>query len=162
MQLICRRWMACARNKLWWMTPEWGKMGDAIPTETQFLLLENGKAGPYTVLLPLLDGKFRATLKADRDRCELAGCALYGSCRATAMCAATLRQRLFQSAPTTLHNTTNGSLLPHSASVVSSAGLGIVCGCKRSCQHERRANATSLVLRHSLWAACLQPFNPCV
>ena len=61
--------MACARNKLWWMTPEWGTEIRRLPTETQFLLLEHGQRGPYSVVLPLLDGKFRATLKADRDMC---------------------------------------------------------------------------------------------
>jgi hypothetical protein len=51
------------------MTPEWGTQVSELPTETQFLLLEHGSKGPYSILLPLIDGKFRATLKADRDRC---------------------------------------------------------------------------------------------
>lgn len=60
--------MACARNKLWWMTPEWGSTLHTLPTETQFLLLEHGVQGCYSVILPLLCGDFRATLKADRDK----------------------------------------------------------------------------------------------
>jgi hypothetical protein len=64
----CTRWMACARNKLWWMTPEWGTTMDELPTETQFLLLEHGSHGVYSILLPLIEGSFRSTLKAERDR----------------------------------------------------------------------------------------------
>jgi hypothetical protein len=71
LQISCRRWMACARNKLWWMTPEWGSSVRTLPTETQFLLLEHGKRGPYSILLPLIDGKCRATLKANRNKCAL-------------------------------------------------------------------------------------------
>jgi Raffinose synthase or seed imbibition protein Sip1 len=90
--------MACARNKLWWMTPEWGTAVGALPSETQFLLLDHGAAsgtsastnsasnnsadghsaaaaGPYSVLLPLLDGAFRGTLRAERNRCA-AACSL--------------------------------------------------------------------------------------
>ena len=68
-QVACVRWMACARNKLWWMTPSWGTDMGEIPTETQFLLLEHAADGPYSILLPLIDGSFRGTLKADRDMC---------------------------------------------------------------------------------------------
>jgi hypothetical protein len=63
-QLRCRRFLAAARNKLWWMTPEWGRAGSELPPETQFLLLELGMRGPYAVLLPLIDNSvFRATLR---------------------------------------------------------------------------------------------------
>ena len=63
-QLRCRRFLAAARNKLWWMTPEWGRAGCELPPETQFLLLELGTRGPYAVLLPLIDNAaFRATLR---------------------------------------------------------------------------------------------------
>eukprot|EP00892_Ulva_mutabilis_P009614 jgi/Ulvmu1/7024/UM033_0083.1 len=67
-QVNCTRWMACARNKLWWMTPEWGTSMDQLPTETQFLLLEHEDHNAYSIMLPLICGDFRATLKADRDR----------------------------------------------------------------------------------------------
>lgn len=33
--LHCRRWLCCARNKLWWMTPEWGTTANELPPETQ-------------------------------------------------------------------------------------------------------------------------------
>ena len=63
-QLNCKRFLACSRCKLWWMTPEWGSQSSDIPPETQFLLLELADGGPYAVLLPLIDNNtFRATLR---------------------------------------------------------------------------------------------------
>jgi hypothetical protein len=65
--LRCQRFLSCARNKLWWMTPEWGAEAAQLPGETQFLLVELGPdgKGPYGLLLPLIsDGTFRATLRA--------------------------------------------------------------------------------------------------
>ena len=57
-----RRWVACAKNKLWWMTPSWGEAGGAVPVETQFLLVEAG-AGVYVCMLPLIyDGAFSGML----------------------------------------------------------------------------------------------------
>ena len=35
LQLHCKRWLCCARNKLWWMTPEWGRTARELPPETQ-------------------------------------------------------------------------------------------------------------------------------
>ena len=35
--LCCSRWMCSAKNKLWWMTPSWGKSLQYIPPETQVL-----------------------------------------------------------------------------------------------------------------------------
>jgi raffinose synthase len=61
--LRCKRWLACARNKLWWMTPEWGSVGSELPPETQFLLLEL-ENDSYAILLPLIDqNTFRGTLR---------------------------------------------------------------------------------------------------
>lgn len=34
-----------------------------VPPETQFLLTELQHGGPYAILLPLIDGPFRATLR---------------------------------------------------------------------------------------------------
>ena len=63
-QLACHRWVASAKNKLWWMTPEWGSTAGELPPETQFLLLEVAPGGPYAVLLPLIDrNTFRCTLR---------------------------------------------------------------------------------------------------
>jgi len=36
--LLCSRWMCSAKNKLWWMTPSWGKSLEHIPPETQVLV----------------------------------------------------------------------------------------------------------------------------
>ena len=64
--LRCKRWLACARNKLWWMTPEWGTKGSDLPPETQFLLMELD-SGEYVIMLPLIDNDtFRGTLRPPR------------------------------------------------------------------------------------------------
>ncbi|KAL4534616.1 hypothetical protein Ndes2526A_g05500 [Nannochloris sp. 'desiccata'] len=64
--LTARRYLALGRTSLWWMSPYWGCPGntdDAVPAETQFLLLQL-EDGSCALLLPLLDsGKFRATLR---------------------------------------------------------------------------------------------------
>jgi hypothetical protein len=65
-QLKFKRFLACARNKLWWMTPEWGAAMGALPPETQFLLLELEEPGTYGLVLPLIDGDFRATLRPNK------------------------------------------------------------------------------------------------
>jgi len=64
-QLAPGRMLACARSKLWWMTPEWRTTTTGLPPETQFLLVElaPGGQGAYALLLPLIDGDFRATLR---------------------------------------------------------------------------------------------------
>ena len=65
--LRARRWLACARNKLWWMTPEWGTSARELPPETQFLLAELEGGAGYAALLPLIDGgSFRGTLRGPR------------------------------------------------------------------------------------------------
>lgn len=57
------RFMACARCKLWWMTPSWGTEVTEVPAETQFLLLELKDGAGYVVLLPMIsEVGFRATL----------------------------------------------------------------------------------------------------
>lgn len=67
LQLKSKRYLACARCKLWWMTPEWGKIVADLPPETQFLLVEVEEGGPYAVLLPLIDSNtFRGTLRPPR------------------------------------------------------------------------------------------------
>jgi raffinose synthase len=83
------RMLVCARCKLWWMTPEWRTSTLQLPPETQFLLAElkpttstseeldhdvishNSKRkqpaeGHYALLLPLIDGDFRCTLRPGR------------------------------------------------------------------------------------------------
>lgn len=63
-KLKFKRFLACARNKLWWMTPEWRTSTQNMPPETQYILLELEDDGPYAVLLPLIDDSFRATIRS--------------------------------------------------------------------------------------------------
>lgn len=44
-QLAPGRMLACARSKLWWMTPEWRTTTTGLPPETQFLLVGGGQGG---------------------------------------------------------------------------------------------------------------------
>lgn len=69
--------MCLFRFKLWWMIPSFGDSDCEVPAETQMLLLEtrekstvqNGLSEPTTenslciLLLPVLDGPFRASLQ---------------------------------------------------------------------------------------------------
>lgn len=65
--LHCRRWLCCARKKLWWMAPEWGTSVTQLPPETQFLLLELDDGVNYAIVLPLIDNNtFRSTLRPPR------------------------------------------------------------------------------------------------
>lgn len=72
--------MCCFRFKLWWMTQRMGTCGRDVPLETQFMLIESkesetdGENSPiiYTVLLPLLEGQFRAVLQGnDKNEIEI-------------------------------------------------------------------------------------------
>ncbi|EEE60150.1 hypothetical protein OsJ_13050 [Oryza sativa Japonica Group] len=71
------RFMCCFRFKLWWMTQRMGTSGRDVPLETQFMLLESRDGGGggeavYVVMLPLLEGQFRAALQGnDRDELEI-------------------------------------------------------------------------------------------
>ncbi|KAG6428979.1 hypothetical protein SASPL_107018 [Salvia splendens] len=74
------RFMCLFRFKLWWMTQRMGTCGKDIPLETQFMLIESkdsseGEDAPtiYTVLLPILEGPFRAALQGN-DKSELEIC----------------------------------------------------------------------------------------
>lgn len=85
--------MCLFRFKMWWMTQRMGTWGQEVPIETQFLLIEahegsdidgginNGIGGEnqggaggatYVVLLPLLEGDFRAVLQGnDQNEIEI-------------------------------------------------------------------------------------------
>ncbi|KAI4300775.1 hypothetical protein L6164_034111 [Bauhinia variegata] len=70
------RFMCCFRFKLWWMTQRMGTCGRDIPLETQFMLIESKDEEDtptiYTVLLPLLEGQFRAVLQGnDKNEIEI-------------------------------------------------------------------------------------------
>lgn len=55
------RWLSCARQKLWWMSPDVGSRDDVIPPETQFFLADVGE-GMYVLVLPLVGNSFRTAL----------------------------------------------------------------------------------------------------
>ncbi|CAI9754819.1 unnamed protein product [Fraxinus pennsylvanica] len=70
------RFMCLFRFKLWWMTQRMGTCGKEIPLETQFMLVESKETTEsecedtptiYTVLLPLLEGQFRAVLQGNEN-----------------------------------------------------------------------------------------------
>ncbi|KAF8690427.1 hypothetical protein HU200_040780 [Digitaria exilis] len=72
------RFLSLFRFKLWWMTQRMGSSGRDVPLETQFMLLEvpagdeeddpaAGDAPVYLVMLPLLEGQFRAALQGNED-----------------------------------------------------------------------------------------------
>lgn len=76
------RFMCCFRFKLWWMTQRMGSCGSDVPLETQFMLLESRPGDGvsdedsgepvYLVMLPLLEGQFRAALQGnERDELEI-------------------------------------------------------------------------------------------
>ncbi|GFP89697.1 probable galactinol--sucrose galactosyltransferase 2 [Phtheirospermum japonicum] len=76
------RFMCLFRFKLWWMTQRMGTCGKDIPLETQFMLIESKNTSSdehedaptiYTVLLPVLEGQFRAVLQGN-EKNELEIC----------------------------------------------------------------------------------------
>ncbi|GLT31927.1 hypothetical protein SLA2020_066260 [Shorea laevis] len=62
------RFMSIFRFKVWWTTHWVGSNGGDLEHETQMVILEKSDAGrPYVLLLPLLEGPFRASLQPGRD-----------------------------------------------------------------------------------------------
>ncbi len=61
-----RRFTCCYRYDPWWTKPKVGTRGREVPVETQYLLAELTD-GRYAVLLPILDGGFRAALEGAED-----------------------------------------------------------------------------------------------
>lgn len=70
-KLRCRRLLALARTKRWWMGPSFGSAAADVPAETQMLLLEL-EEGAYALVLPLVHGGVRATVRGMRGRHVLA------------------------------------------------------------------------------------------
>ncbi|KAL4457908.1 hypothetical protein ABPG75_012773 [Micractinium tetrahymenae] len=63
-KLHCRRFLALARCKLYWMSPAWGASPQEVPVETQLLLFELKDGSGYGLLAPLIDkDSFRASLR---------------------------------------------------------------------------------------------------
>lgn len=61
--VTCNRLLSCARLTRYWMGPAFGTKASDIPLDTQFLLVEMTESGPYALILPLVDGGFRASLE---------------------------------------------------------------------------------------------------
>jgi hypothetical protein len=65
--VTCNRLLACSRLTRYWMGPAFGTKANDLPLDTQFLLLEVSKDGPYAIILPLVDAGFRASLEYSGD-----------------------------------------------------------------------------------------------
>uniref|UniRef100_A0A5B6YL73 galactinol--sucrose galactosyltransferase n=1 Tax=Davidia involucrata TaxID=16924 RepID=A0A5B6YL73_DAVIN len=62
------RFMSIFRFKVWWTTHWIGTNGRDLEHETQMVILEKSDSGrPYVLLLPLLEGPFRASLQPGED-----------------------------------------------------------------------------------------------
>lgn len=62
------KFMSIFRFKVWWTTHWTGNNGRDLEHETQILILDRSDSGrPYVVLLPLLEGPFRASLQPGKD-----------------------------------------------------------------------------------------------
>ncbi|PON72242.1 Glycosyl hydrolase [Parasponia andersonii] len=62
------RFMSIFRFKVWWTTHWVGSNGRDVEHETQMMILDRSDSGrPYVLLLPLLEGPFRASLQPGVD-----------------------------------------------------------------------------------------------
>ncbi|KAI3813139.1 hypothetical protein L1987_17855 [Smallanthus sonchifolius] len=62
------RFMSIFRFKVWWTTHWVGSSGRDLEHETQMVMLENSDRGrPYVLVLPILEGRFRASLQPGND-----------------------------------------------------------------------------------------------
>ncbi|OIW12387.1 hypothetical protein TanjilG_04136 [Lupinus angustifolius] len=64
--------MSIFRFKVWWTTHWVGSNGRDLEIETQFLMIENsessyGSSRPYVLMLPIIEGQFRASLQGGID-----------------------------------------------------------------------------------------------
>ncbi|KAK9104394.1 hypothetical protein Scep_021238 [Stephania cephalantha] len=77
------RFMSIFRFKVWWTTLWVGNKGSDIEHETQMMVLEKSNHGrPYVLLLPLIEGPFRASLQpGENDNVDI--CVESGSSKVT-------------------------------------------------------------------------------
>lgn len=62
------RFMSIFRFKVWWTTHWVGTRGGDVENETQMMILDKSDMGrPYVLLLPLIEGPFRASLQPGED-----------------------------------------------------------------------------------------------
>lgn len=77
------RFMSIFRFKVWWTTHWVGSNGRDLENETQMVVLEKSDSGrPYVLLLPLLEGPFRASIQPGQDD-NVDLCVESGSTKAT-------------------------------------------------------------------------------
>ncbi|XP_065879929.1 galactinol--sucrose galactosyltransferase-like [Euphorbia lathyris] len=87
------RFMSIFRFKVWWTTHWIGNTGKDIEHETQIMILDKNDAGrPYVLLLPLLEGPFRASLQAGQIEDYVDICVESGS---TKVCGSSFRSVLY-------------------------------------------------------------------
>jgi raffinose synthase len=65
-----QRWAVARRNEPFWMLPAVGTKTGEVPIETQFLLAQTS-GDNYVLVVPLLDGVFRASLQGDAQNDNL-------------------------------------------------------------------------------------------
>ncbi|XP_058087594.1 galactinol--sucrose galactosyltransferase-like [Magnolia sinica] len=67
-RLMGIRFMSIFTFRIWWTTHWVGNNGSDIEPETQMVILDRSADGrPYVLLLPLIEGPFRASLQAGHD-----------------------------------------------------------------------------------------------
>ncbi|KFK33108.1 hypothetical protein AALP_AA6G332100 [Arabis alpina] len=81
------RFMSIFRFKVWWTTHWVGSKGSDIENETQIIILDKSGSGsgsgrPYVLLLPLIEGSFRASFQPGQDD-DVAVCVESGSGQVT-------------------------------------------------------------------------------
>lgn len=86
------KFMSIFRFKVWWTTHWIGSNGRDLEHETQMVILDKSSSGrPYVLLLPLLEGPFRASLQPGKDD-YIDICVESGSTR---VCEASFRAALY-------------------------------------------------------------------
>lgn len=86
------KFMSIFRFKVWWTTHWIGSNGRDLEHETQMVILNKSSSGrPYVLLLPLLEGPFRASLQPGKDD-YIDICVESGS---TKVCEASFRAALY-------------------------------------------------------------------
>ncbi|KAK4268160.1 hypothetical protein QN277_024849 [Acacia crassicarpa] len=62
------RFMTIFRFKVWWTTHWIGSNGRELETETQIIILDKSNSGhQYVLILPILEGQFRASIQPGQD-----------------------------------------------------------------------------------------------
>ncbi|KAI9077815.1 hypothetical protein K1719_040301 [Acacia pycnantha] len=62
------RFMSIFRFKVWWTTHWIGSNGRELETETQIIILDKSDSGrPYVLILPILEGQFRASIQPGQN-----------------------------------------------------------------------------------------------